>query len=490
MSASKLFIVFAVAFISLEINAQNEMDALLFSSKSNFGSARYLGAGGAFGALGGDFGALSVNPAGIAIYRTGEFSFTPRLSFNNAFAQYAGSQSNASNAGLGIGSCGIVNVGKTNDPQVNRVSVAFGYNRMADFRQSTVISGMNNESSLADIFVNTANGNSYQDLSAKYRFGTGLAWVSYLIDTISNGSGNQYFSNMPSFLEKNQTKNIERTGSMGETFLAFGSSVSDDLYLGGSVGFPTVRMTETSVHTESLGDEATELRKFSYTENLSTSGTGLNLKVGGIYRVSDMFRVGAAYHTRDFYSLTLTYSTQVRTTFRDGDVITADSPTGISEYRLRTPQRFVVSGAFLMGKSGFVSADYEFVDYSSSRLKTRTGAGGGEVFATANERIDRIYRGTHNVRVGSEVKLNDFFLVRAGVNMSQNPFSTPADRAKSFDMGYSIGGGFRVSGLFMDLAYQFAQNASQHYLYDPGLVEAAQISRNISSIALTVGFKY
>ena len=49
--------------------AQGEMDAYKFSQYVLSGTARYLGMGGAFGALGGDISAMGGNPAGLGIYR-------------------------------------------------------------------------------------------------------------------------------------------------------------------------------------------------------------------------------------------------------------------------------------------------------------------------------------------------------------------------------------------------------------------------------------
>ena len=50
--------------------------AVLFSTESNFGTARYVGMSGAFGALGNDMSAVDINPAGLAVYNKGELSTT------------------------------------------------------------------------------------------------------------------------------------------------------------------------------------------------------------------------------------------------------------------------------------------------------------------------------------------------------------------------------------------------------------------------------
>ena len=57
--------------------AQNDLDAFRFSQTNWEGTARFMGAGGAFGAIGGDFSSLSTNPAGIGVFKKTEFSLTP-----------------------------------------------------------------------------------------------------------------------------------------------------------------------------------------------------------------------------------------------------------------------------------------------------------------------------------------------------------------------------------------------------------------------------
>ena len=77
----------AIAISTLTATAQNEVDALRYSTQNLTGSARYSAMGGAFGSLGGEFSALSSNPAGIGMYQFTEFTFTP--SFNVNSTKYA-----------------------------------------------------------------------------------------------------------------------------------------------------------------------------------------------------------------------------------------------------------------------------------------------------------------------------------------------------------------------------------------------------------------
>ena len=63
--------------IPLFIYAQDLTDALRFSGFQMQGTARAGSMGNAFGALGGDFTSVSINPAGLGIYRSSEFVFSP-----------------------------------------------------------------------------------------------------------------------------------------------------------------------------------------------------------------------------------------------------------------------------------------------------------------------------------------------------------------------------------------------------------------------------
>ena len=74
------FLGIALAIITMTTNAQNEIDALRYSTHNLNGTARYTAMGGAFSSLGAEFSALSQNPAGIGMYQFSEITFTP--SFN------------------------------------------------------------------------------------------------------------------------------------------------------------------------------------------------------------------------------------------------------------------------------------------------------------------------------------------------------------------------------------------------------------------------
>ena len=60
------------AFMTYGAFAQDSYDAARFASSDLNGTARYVGMGGALGALGGDISVMSTNPAGTGLFRSNE----------------------------------------------------------------------------------------------------------------------------------------------------------------------------------------------------------------------------------------------------------------------------------------------------------------------------------------------------------------------------------------------------------------------------------
>ena len=93
MKRSKLIILLGIMFTSYAF-AQNESDALRYSQRFFGATARSAAMGGAFASLGGDFSSLGYNPAGIAVFRTTELTFTPSFSMEDISTRYMGSSRN------------------------------------------------------------------------------------------------------------------------------------------------------------------------------------------------------------------------------------------------------------------------------------------------------------------------------------------------------------------------------------------------------------
>src|ERR1700758_4677650 len=73
--------------------AQDDIDAMRYSQTAAYGDARFTAMAGSFGALGANLSCMNFNPAGIAMYRNGEFVFTPGIKVQTANADHYGTTS-------------------------------------------------------------------------------------------------------------------------------------------------------------------------------------------------------------------------------------------------------------------------------------------------------------------------------------------------------------------------------------------------------------
>src|SRR5258705_2973718 len=150
-----------IPFIS---NAQSDQDALRYSQTSIAGTARFVGMGGAFGALGGDFTSLTWNPAGIGLYRKSEFTFSPSFVKEKTTSDYLGSSRSDSKYNFNFGNIGYVFTypltRNDSSPGWKSWSFGIGYNRINNFHTQVFAEGMNSRYSLLDHYTEQANGKS------------------------------------------------------------------------------------------------------------------------------------------------------------------------------------------------------------------------------------------------------------------------------------------------------------------------------------------
>jgi hypothetical protein len=465
--------------------AQNEVDALRYSRLNYSGTARFVALGGAFGALGADFTTLSHNPAGIGLYKSSEVSITPSLSIANSEATFNGRFRDDSKYSFNLGSVGIVMATKpaANNQQSmwKNVQFGFGINRLANFNNRIMIEGVNNESSYLTQYRDAANGIAPNDLGI---YNTGLAYdtdLLFLRNAADSATWN-YQVDLPNG-GVNQRKSIDSKGSLNEMVFTLGANYGDRLYMGATIGIPYIRYSETSVYTETdVEENSNYFKSFTRTDNLETSGTGINFKFGLIYRATDWLRLGGAVHTPTFYSgMADSWNTTFKSNFDNGSSLTARSPEGFYEYELNTPFRAIGSAAFIIGKAGLISADYEFVDYSTARLRAPDYD-----FNNENEAIRTSYLSANNLRFGTEWRYGSLNF-RGGYSISANPYKYGTDAVNS---SYSLGLGIREKSFFIDLAWVHSQMDDAYYLYSTDYVAPAMTKLNNNLFLMTVGVKY
>ncbi|SHJ35299.1 hypothetical protein SAMN02745146_2887 [Hymenobacter daecheongensis DSM 21074] len=498
--------------------AQNETDALRYSRIQFGGPARTLGIAGANVALGADLGNLSSNPAGLGLFRKSEFSFTPGLGLGQAETQAPGADTRltANRNSFHVGSFGAVFTNRLTDDDISSdwrgSSFGIGFTRLNDFnaqyRYTNTVS--ENRSFFERLrnpeFVDGSLIGAYDDIDAQYKDGEYVSLDGLAYGGLLTGFYDKKKRADPRVPEDSlgtirrvgpitQNETVLTTGGQNQFDFAFGASYKDRLYVGASVGLVTSSYNETRTFQETEANDPNNTTPFlslSRRDQVETRGTGLNLKVGAIYRLNDAVRLGGSVQTPTFMRLTDNYSTSLDTRFsalpQPGTALSASvkSLPGEYTYSLTTPFRASGGAAVTIGKHGFLTGDVEYLNYSQARLGGDAETNNTYAFDRENNSVKALYHSAVNVRFGGEARL-DVFRVRAGYARYGDPFKTNEfDRTQQYFTG---GLGLRQGNFFLDAAavYALDKRYSQSYSLPNAAAPVIRIDGNRYTTSVTIG---
>lgn len=484
-------------------------NALLFSRTVPGGSARIQAIGGAQVSLGGDYSSAFSNPAGLGMYNRSEFTFSPGYSVNNIQSTYAGQSFDESKSKINIpGISYVYHHESGRQSGFLGGSLGISLTRINDFNQQYNYSGSNNASSIIDYFLDDAyNYDPNEMLRGGLDFYnlTALAYNNYLIEDYYDNNDLFYgsvLSPLPAEIRTiRQEELVESSGAQNQWSISYGANFSDKFFIGAGIGIATLRYELTLQYRESdfsfdQDPSYNPIDYFQIEENLDIRGTGINGTLGLIYRPVNFLQVGASFVSPTLYQITDTYEARMFSEWNDfdyyddGSVILNyveeefDTPL-ISEYNLTTPMKFT-TGATLISKFGFVSADVEFVNYGKTKYSSDTG---GISFSGDNDAIKSVYESVINYRVGAEYRY-EIFRVRAGYRFMADPYtSEEIDRSTQTITG---GLGIRKEKFFVDFAVTHTTSDDQRIPYRaPGFpLPIAKLENKFTNYVFTVGFTF
>jgi hypothetical protein len=472
------------------LTAQTASDALRYSRIFYNGTARFQGMGGAFSAVGGDFSVLATNPAGIGLFRTSEITFTPSLWTHDAKSDYNNTIGADNNTNVNIANAGIIFSfkphGKNETDGLQNFNLGLGFNHQNNFSSRVVMGGQNNTSSLMTSFVNELNnypgGISESMINDNYPFDIGPAYLANLI--VYDSTTGKYWVDAPNggvF----QRETVSSSGSINEFDLSLGGNFNDKLYFGATIGLPSINYTEKTNYREFRTDTAKvkNFEELRYSQYLNTTGVGVNLKVGIIYRPLQWLRIGAAIHTPTWYgnmkdTWHSTLSSRFDSSYWNQDVA---SPDGYYEYSLSTPFRAIGGLSFTIGEVGLFSGEYEYINYGQARFHES-----GSNDTAVNGQIKRSFISPVNFRLGTEWRIQNF-RIRGGFGYYGSPYKSSINKGEM--MVISGGAGYRAKHYFVDLAYSWRQSKTDYYFYDPALVNPSHNTLTDHAISLTFGIR-
>jgi hypothetical protein len=468
------------------IFGQSHVDALRYSQPIIGGTARYVAMGGAFGALGGDFSSLSHNPAGLAVYRGSEFTFSPEFNINTTTTRYFGQQVTDSKFTINLNNLGYVGSYKNDNGELKYVNFGIGYNKVANFNKSYTINGDNPFSTYGDYMAELANNYGLEN------FGSGLFYRGHVIGDVNS---DHYYVNEDYFYHDTITEQkitSDESGKINEYDFSIGLNFSDVFYFGGSVGILPLHYNSDKVTREYDAAERS-YQFFKFREKLRVHGTGYTANIGAIVRPVPMLRLGIAYNLPVTYFLHERYTPTLESNWTSGIIypgdIGASSDYLENDYKITTPGKVIGSAALVLGKFLILSSDLEYVNYANMRMSSQN-----DDFNDQNELIKQVYTDNFNLKLGSEFRMGTMYF-RGGVAYFGSPYAASEENSDAFKLNYSCGFGIRDDKFFFDVAYQFSNSDERQYqysvyvwnkLYEP----VANLDTKTHRILTTFGFRF
>ena len=471
------------------------LDMFNYSQQSHtFGTARSAAMAGAMTSLGGDMSSMSINPAGLGMYRTNEAVLTPMIgvsrSVNNAPSYEKNNATRFSMSNFGVVFKAYESTGK-----VVAVNVGFGYNRLADFNYRTSFYNLEAQSSISGVFARQLqqsgmssdsfyDSNDYFDwwrIDPKY-WGAALGYRCGLVyDKDKEGNPTTWAPDMygtsPSV---DQYTTLESKGSLGEYAFSFGMNIDNKLYIGATLGLHSIYHHRKLYYGEQYGYKAEdrpidkELRYFNYNQTSTIDGSGVNFKVGVTYRPIKGLRLGVAFHTPTLYSLDYSYQAAMLSNVVDnqtGRPITPDPEAmtevwrdnGPNSWNFSSPARLLLGASYMFGNMAIISVDYERDWYNSIRTK-KTPVGKG----VYNDFFKEYFKGSNTVRVGAEIKPIPILALRAGYcfngSMVKDVKTLIYSSPITYQTQYATAGvGMSWGFIFVDLTYQYIAEKRTDY---------------------------
>jgi hypothetical protein len=302
---------------------------------------------------------------------------------------------------------------------------------------------------------------------------------------------------------------LQRTsGAISELAVAFAHNSKDKWFIGATIGIPLVNYSSKTTFTESdsSSNSSNYFKRFEYTDDFRTSGTGFNAKIGIIYRPQDYIRLGLAIHTPTWLFLKDTRTTNLSTELENpvagfnvnSQTFTNNQP-GEAQYIQSTPFKAIISASYVFREvkdvtrqKGFITADLEYVNHRGSRFSSDNETVTDEekiYYKTLNQVVKNNYKGNFNFRLGGELKFN-IIMARLGFAYYSNPHKDAELKARR--MLLSGGLGYRNKGFFIDLTYVHAMNkeVSMPYRLEDRANTFAEVKQQRGNIVATVGFKF
>lgn len=527
--------------VATGLSAQSYHDGARLIPNDLNGTARYVGMGGAMGALGGDISVIGTNPAGIGIFRSNDASVSLGFSSLNTQSTFNGTKTSADKMRFSFDNAGFVMAVKQGDyTPLRYFNFAFNMRKVKNFDRKTSTAGMGNFSQTQQ-FAHMVNENSNQFgflspdilMDKEAYFYDDVPWLGAMAYEANllplNVGGNGYYS----YFDPNRHRVSSKYDSWERGGIyAFDMNVAfnlyDRVYLGATLGVYDVDYRRTSTYSESfLPDDFEETGEndgsYALRNHYKLEGTGIDFKIGAIFRPIETspLRVGVAISTPIYYDLSeynmayLGYDTynEDANDFLTGTAYPQNTRgndmDARTDYKVRTPWKYNFSLGYTVGKNLALGAEYEYQDYSSTHLKYDNRSYDYDMLGSSDDRFEndnakKYMKGVSTLRLGAEYRFVPEFSARIGYNYSSAPMSNDAYRVLPLNSTrtdteytnlkemntYTLGFGYRGKSVYADMAYKYQTQKADFYAFDLTEQAATKTTFDRHQVLVTVGTRF
>lgn len=433
-------IIIVISFSTLV--AQNYNDALRLGMPGLGSNARALGMGNSFISMSDDASAAYFNPAGLGLLKKMEFSGGLSFySFNNNVTLFNNAIDDNSN--------------KTD---LNRVSFAFpyptlrgslvfglSYHKTKDFNSTMKFDGFNSN-----------NHSRIQYLNDR----TFIPFDLYLTDD------NPDDPITPINGQLNQSGGILNSGSINNWTLSGAIEVHRNLYVGANFNIVSGGFTSDYDYYEddtmnnyqgetAAGDPRTiDFRTFHLNQLIDWNLSGWNAKVGFLYQVENIARIGATVQFPKSYTIKENFTVTGRSEFRDWSIsLNSDDYSDKVQYDIVTPLE-IAAGISANFQGFVVSGEATLIDYSQMKFDNGDGISPTRI-SEMNKDIKDLLTAVFNYNLGLE-----YNIPMTGVRLRGGYFVQPSafkDDPSEYDRKYLTAGlGYIIDGMIgIDLGYAY-----------------------------------
>ena len=516
---NKFFLSLILVLGTETIVSQNIFDALRYSNDEIEGSARFSAMSGAFGALGGELSAISVNPAGSAIFSKGIASFT--LSnykttndsnlvnnlLNNVMESNIDTKSNFNLNQLG----GVLVFNNTTNSKWKKMTISLNYEQTSNNFNKFNTSGINTNG-VDSYFLSYAQGlpldeisafegesitQAYSEIGTYFGYANQQAFLGYesfIIEPedIDNPSNSSYYSNV-----NNATNNgyyqdyyFKSRGYNAKVNANIAFQYGDNLFVGANLNLHSIDYDQSTYLLESnntVGEgTGVYVSDIGFENNLSVLGEGVSIQLGAIAKVSDVLRLGFTYDSPTWYTIkeeTSQFLSTTRYEVNEFETLIIDqtlNPNIINvfqDYKIQTPSKITGSGALVFKKVGLLSFDYSIKDYSSIKFRPSNDPH----FIEQNSRISNTLDQVISYRIGTEI-LQNRISYRAGYRFEESPRGLTNQNLE----GFSLGLGYKINNSRIDLSFEKFSLSDTHQMLDAGFLGNINLDKKKSTVKLSI----